>query len=317
MLAFGCAFIGGRVGGREATRALGEAWDAGVNFFDTARSYGIGESERILGGFLRGRRERAILCSKAGIYSRSPGALKRVMKNMARPFLRQAPSLRRRVGSAVMQAATSRTIFSVADLRTSLEESLRELGTDYLDVFLLHAAPAEVVAQDDVFEFLQAVVREGKARRWGISGGADAIDAIVAGRAERPDVIQVSACVADGRDWDTSGRRGGWESAVVMAHQPFGGGAAVPIVTSSLRRANKGAPPGLRATLDSLDADLVTDFMLNGLLEGGPADVVLAASYAPEHIGPERPGDRRFPLCARGARLPSRDVRRDLVAGAA
>jgi aryl-alcohol dehydrogenase-like predicted oxidoreductase len=263
---------------------LSAAWDVGVNFFDTARSYGIGESESILGAFLRGRRDRAVISSKAGIYSKPPTRLKRLVKNVARPVLRRLPSLRRRVGAAVMNAETSRTVFSVADMRTSLEESLRELRTDYLDVFLLHNAPAEVHEQDDVFEFLEAVVREGKARRWGLSGGAEALDVILASRAARPHVLQVGASVADGRDWDGHGRPGAWASAVVMAHQPFGGGAAVPFVASSLRRATHDAPESLRATLQGLDADLVTDFMINGLLTGGPADVVLAAAYDVDHI---------------------------------
>ena len=67
-LGLGCAAIMGRVGRRESLAALGAAWDAGINFFDTARSYGYGESEALLGGFLRGnRRSQAVVCTKFGI----------------------------------------------------------------------------------------------------------------------------------------------------------------------------------------------------------------------------------------------------------
>jgi diketogulonate reductase-like aldo/keto reductase len=128
------------------------------------------------------------------------------------------------------------------------------------------------------------VVREGKSRAWGLSGEVDAIDAILSSRPAAPQVSQVSASVADSRDWNAHTRIGAWKDAVVMAHQPFGGGQAYAVVSSSLRRASRSASSDLAQMLATLDADLVTDFLLNGLLVGGPADVVLAASYNLEHI---------------------------------
>ena len=54
VLGFGCAALMGRVGRRDSLAALAAAQDAGINFFDTARSYGYGESEALLGQFLTG-----------------------------------------------------------------------------------------------------------------------------------------------------------------------------------------------------------------------------------------------------------------------
>ena len=67
-IAFGCASLGGRVGKQEGLRALALAHDSGINLFDTARSYGFGRGERILGEFIRTRpRDSVVVITKAGI----------------------------------------------------------------------------------------------------------------------------------------------------------------------------------------------------------------------------------------------------------
>ena len=71
-IVFGCASVGGRVGPRASVRAMEFAFDQGVSGFDVARSYGYGDAERILGGFLRGKRDRCVVVSKAGIQSMRP-----------------------------------------------------------------------------------------------------------------------------------------------------------------------------------------------------------------------------------------------------
>jgi aryl-alcohol dehydrogenase-like predicted oxidoreductase len=55
VLGFGCSAVLGRAGRRASLAALGAAYEAGITFYDTARSYGYGESEALLGEFLRGR----------------------------------------------------------------------------------------------------------------------------------------------------------------------------------------------------------------------------------------------------------------------
>ena len=67
VLGFGCAALMGRASRGESLKALGTALDAGITFFDTARSYGYGASEGLLGQFLQGRRDKVILCTKFGI----------------------------------------------------------------------------------------------------------------------------------------------------------------------------------------------------------------------------------------------------------
>ena len=63
----GCASFGSRVSPHQAKRLLGQAFDAGITYFDTAPSYGLGSSEAILGTFLGGKRDRAWIATKVGL----------------------------------------------------------------------------------------------------------------------------------------------------------------------------------------------------------------------------------------------------------
>ena len=94
VLGFGCAPLMGRVGRKDSLKALAAAEDAGINFFDTARSYGYGESEGLLGGFLKGRRQSAVICTKFGILP-PRGGWKQKVKPLAQAAVRVFPSLRK------------------------------------------------------------------------------------------------------------------------------------------------------------------------------------------------------------------------------
>ncbi len=67
ILGFGCSAVMGRVSRKASLAALTAAYDCGIIFYDTARSYGYGESEALLGEFFRGRRDQVLLSTKFGI----------------------------------------------------------------------------------------------------------------------------------------------------------------------------------------------------------------------------------------------------------
>src|SRR5262245_54274737 len=107
-IGYGCWEIGGGYGQveqAEFVRAVGRALDLGINCFDTAEGYGMGASERALGQALGRRRKEAILVSKFGI------------GYMDKPNMRD--SSRERVMACI-------------------EKSLTNLGTDTIDVYLIH-----------------------------------------------------------------------------------------------------------------------------------------------------------------------------------
>ena len=141
VLGLGCAPMLGRAGRRESLAALTAAYDAGITFYDTARSYGYGACEGLLGNFFRGeRRESVVLCTKFGILPANPSGWKNKIKPLARAVLSVAPQLRGVVRKHAASQFNPRQ-FSVETLTTSFETSLRELKTDYVDMLLMHGPP--------------------------------------------------------------------------------------------------------------------------------------------------------------------------------
>ncbi|MDB1089807.1 aldo/keto reductase [Streptomyces sp. ACA25] len=126
-LGLGTAAIAGLytpVSEEAAHAAVQAAWDAGVRYFDTAPHYGLGESERRLGAALANRpRAACTVSTKVGrLLEPRPGA---TGDDLANGFA--VPATHRRVWD-----------FSADGVRRSLEESLRRLGLDRIDLVLLH-----------------------------------------------------------------------------------------------------------------------------------------------------------------------------------
>lgn len=121
----------------DSRRILGVAIDAGINFFDTANSYMLGESERILGAALTeiGSRDKFIVASKVGLPV-GPGPQERGLS-------------RRHIVSQV-------------------EGSLRRLRTDYLDLYQIHRWDYETPIEETLGA-LDDLVRAGKVRYIGAS----------------------------------------------------------------------------------------------------------------------------------------------------
>ncbi|MEO8562157.1 MAG: aldo/keto reductase [bacterium] len=139
-ISFGAWAIGGDAWGKtddaESMRSLHRAVDLGVNFIDTADVYGDGHSERLIGQLRRERKgEEIIVATKAG----------------------------RRLDPHVPEA------FTKANLGTFIERSLKNLGTDTIDLLQLHCPPPEVYDLPEVFGALDDLVTTGKLRYYGVS----------------------------------------------------------------------------------------------------------------------------------------------------
>jgi aryl-alcohol dehydrogenase-like predicted oxidoreductase len=129
----------------QTRRVLFRCLDVGINFFDSAEAYSWGESEKLLGRVVAGRRDKVVLCTKA------------------------APSL------APLKDPKTNTFklgvpvtFSRDVLTRKCEGSLKRLGTDYLDLFLLHDDDGKTPAAE-IAETMDRLVRAGKIRYWGLS----------------------------------------------------------------------------------------------------------------------------------------------------
>lgn len=138
-LGFGCMGLVGWYGTRnddESRATLAEAIEAGIDHFDTAASYQLGENERFVGEVLRPWRDRIVLASKCGL-SRGPG------------------------GSAMADNRPE-------TIRSSCDASLQRLGTDHIDLFYLHRIDHSVPIEESVGT-LAELVRAGKIRWIGLS----------------------------------------------------------------------------------------------------------------------------------------------------
>jgi len=153
-IAYGCMTLGGLDRQAEVSAAIDAALDGGITLFDHADIYGRGRSEEVFGQFLADRpglRERIVLQSKCGIR-----------------FADDPPGTPKRYD------------LSYEHIVASAEGSLRRLGTDYLDLFLLHRPdplmePAEVAR---AFDDLHAA---GKVRAFGVSNfSVDQVDLLAA-----------------------------------------------------------------------------------------------------------------------------------------
>jgi D-threo-aldose 1-dehydrogenase len=179
-----------------ALRLLETARDSGITWFDTARMYGAGRVEQVLGELISRGRDQIIVATKAGILPQSRALPMRAMGLAARLLRRAAPPLRNWV--TVPAAAQPRFgAFELNEFRTSVETSLRALKTDHIDILLLHECFPADVENPGLLEFLHRLKQEGKIRAFGLGTGVDQTRDILAAHPELSEVVQVPNSIWD------------------------------------------------------------------------------------------------------------------------
>ena len=133
VVGLGCNNFGMRIDEAASIRVVHAALDAGVNFFDTADIYGSTASEQFLGRALNGRRDRAIVATKFGM------AIDERRKGARPEYVRRA-----------------------------CDDSLKRLGSGYIDLYQLHQ-PDSTVPMADTLGALDELVKAGKVREIGCS----------------------------------------------------------------------------------------------------------------------------------------------------
>lgn len=165
-LGFGCVSLTIHDDRSKAIRILETAFDSGITHFDVARLYGYGQAEGILGEFLKSKRDKVTVATKFGLEASGAVAKSRKLVNIARWFAHRSKFISKLARRATAQNAT-RGKFNPVDAQASLETSLRELGTDHVDLFLLHECTLRDASQDDLIAFLTAQVQRGTIRGFG------------------------------------------------------------------------------------------------------------------------------------------------------
>jgi aryl-alcohol dehydrogenase-like predicted oxidoreductase len=114
--------------------ALREAFDWGINVYDTSDLYGFGHVERLMGEVFDGYRQDIVIITKGGMINLNDD------QN-----------------------------FDVGYLESALSKSLKRLRTDYIDVYMLHNPPPSVFCDDNVKKFLCHNLQSGRIKEWGVS----------------------------------------------------------------------------------------------------------------------------------------------------
>ncbi|MCA9176801.1 MAG: aldo/keto reductase [Planctomycetales bacterium] len=127
-ICLGTMMFGGQTSEADSIRIIHSALDMGVNFVDTANMYNAGESEVVTGKAIRDRRDRVVLATKG----------------------------RQKMGDGPNQQGGSRL-----HLMAALNDSLRRLGTDYVDIYYYHA-PDDSTPLEESLRALDDMIRSGK-----------------------------------------------------------------------------------------------------------------------------------------------------------
>ena len=129
-------------------------------------------AESILGEFASKKRDSIYVCTKVGMRPADTPAAMRLLKPMVRIVVATFPALQKQVSR--VRPKPFKVPLSAELIRTSVEESLRRLRTDYVDVLALHRPAVEEVVREDIILALERVVQDGKARAVSIAGNLEA-----------------------------------------------------------------------------------------------------------------------------------------------
>lgn len=205
-ISFGAWAIGGSWGAvsdEDSLAALHNAIDSGINFIDTADVYGDGRSERLIARLRKDRKDEIIVATKAG---------RRLPRQTVAGYSRQ-------------------------NLTAWVDDSLRNLSTDTLDLLQLHCPPTELYYRPEVFGILDDLVQAGKLRYYGVSVEKieEALKAI-----EFPNVqtVQIIFNCFRQRPAELFFPRAKEKKVGILARVPLGSG----LLTGKLRRDSTFAP---------------------------------------------------------------------------
>lgn len=274
-LGFGCAaLVGGRTR-RDSLRLLEAAFDAGVRHFDVARVYGTGDAEAILGEFARSRSDEITIATKFGVDPLPPTRSLDLAKRVVRSVARRSPRFLELLRSQSERAVT-RGDFSSEKARSSLDISLRRLGVERLDLYLLHGCTPEDWAQPALRQELAALLADGRIGAFGPATGREAAARILEQPGPAPAVVQAEADLLD---------------------PPLSSaGVALSVTFGCLRRAlatiagHLGSDPAAAVrwsselSLDVTSPAELAPLLLAEALDANPGGIVLFASGSERHI---------------------------------
>ena len=276
---FGCSSLTG-TDHSNANRVLEAAFDAGVRHFDTARYYGYGEGEGILGTFLKGRRSEVTISTKFGIEPPHRTTALGVGLYFGRRVVRLLPAMR-----GFLQRGTQSLVksgaFSAQQAQVSLEISLRELSTDHIDFYLLHDYIVSEQPPDELLAFLENSVKAGKIRSFGIGTSFENVLQALERQPRLCSVLQFRNSVLI-RNSDYLPR--GNSDRLVITHGALGGSYR-SVLTFLGARKKVAKDWAAKLGCHRLDEDTLSALMLNYAADANPKGLMLFSSRDPARVG--------------------------------
>ena len=147
--AFGGSKDLGSLNDQESIKAIHAALDHGITLLDTAPSYGWGQSEKVIGRAIKDRREKVVVATKVGVWWRDKRGSYNGVKDGKENYISLRPDT----------------------IRIEVENSLKNLGTDYIDLLQCHkpAMPPEETPIAETMDCLMELKQQGKIRAIGVS----------------------------------------------------------------------------------------------------------------------------------------------------
>jgi len=280
-LGFGCSSLVSS-GAKNARRLLDTAFDAGVRHFDVARYYGYGEAEGALGDFAAAHRAEITITTKFGIEPpRRTGTLRLALR-MGRNVLRLVPAARK-FAQRQTQALVRGGVFSADDARKSLETSLRELKTDYIDFYLLHDYAFGDHPPHALIVFLEDAVRAGKVRYFGLGTSIGTMVEAMQRNPQLCSVVQFENSVVKRNVNKLAAQQGRETIRLVITHGALGESYRV---LSHFLESNRDVARDWSARLgaDCSKPETISSLMLNYALAANGKGVVLFSSKSPARV---------------------------------
>jgi aryl-alcohol dehydrogenase-like predicted oxidoreductase len=268
-LGFGAMEIRGVPRGRDVSAAQAETIlnavvDSGINYIDTSVDYGL--SEEFIGKYISNRRDEYYLASKCGCI----------------------------VGAPVVPSGPSAHEFTPAIVVEGVEQSLRRMNTDYLDVVQFHSNPSQQVLDDDgALDALLQLKQQGKVRHIGISNTLPNLPDHIAKNVFEVMQIPYSGLQREHEEWISAAAKTGVGTVIrggVAKGNPVESGVPRPDEWSLFDKAN------LSDLID--EGETRTSFMLRFTLSHPDMHTTIVGTINPDHLASNVATASRGPLPA-------------------
>ena len=168
-LGFGCVSLTQHTFLKDAQKILSLAFENGIKHFDTALLYGNGYSERILGTFIKSKRDKVTIATKCGLGNLQQPS---ISINLALPLNKIKHKIKKLpvYNSFLPPKPTEFRSISLDYVKQSLAKSLQNLKTDYIDYYLLHEALPSFLTPE-AMEYLMLQKEKKVIRKLGVAAG--------------------------------------------------------------------------------------------------------------------------------------------------